>query len=84
MDILFGHYGLDWLAAACTMLALYRLGNTRRDGFVLGMTSNLLWLSFGLLVVSSATVFANVVFFALNLRGFLRWAGSPGSPPPGR
>lgn len=73
MEFLSRHYGLDWLAVGFTMAALYRLGSKRRDGFAFGMASNLLWLTFGLLVASSAMALANVVFFTLNLRGFLRW-----------
>jgi hypothetical protein len=73
MEHLLRHYGVDWLAITLTMLALYRLGNKKRDGFVFAMASNLAWTGFALLVMSVAALLANAVFLALNIRGWIRW-----------
>jgi hypothetical protein len=74
MELLLRHWGVDWVAIALTFTSLYRLGNRKRDGFAFGMAANLAWAVFGVLVLSLATVGANAVFLALNIRGWVRWA----------
>lgn len=73
MEILFLHYGVDWVAIVLTLIALYRLGNKKRDGFVYGMASNLAWVAFAVLVMSVAALLANVLFIVMNFRGWYRW-----------
>lgn len=77
MDVLFRHYGTDWLAIALTGAALYRLGNRKRDGFLYGIASNLAWGVFAVLVFSVAAMLANAIFLVMNVRGWLKWR-----PPP--
>ncbi len=73
MELIFRHYGVDWIAIVLTLIALYRLGNKKRDGFVYGMASNLAWVAFAVLVMSIAALLANVLFIVMNFRGWYRW-----------
>ena len=68
------YYGSDWVATALTMLAIYLLGNKRKEGFVIMIIGNLCWVALGLIVHSIAMVIANVVFIVMNLRGFMKWS----------
>jgi hypothetical protein len=82
MDYLLRHFGVDWLAICLTAIALYRLGNGRRDGFLFGIASNLAWAVFAVLVLSAAALLANVLFLAMNLRGWMRWRSRGTMPWP--
>ena len=69
------HYlGLDWLAMALTFAAIYLLGNKSRTGFMVMMVGNLIWAVIGLWAHSYAMVLANLAFFSMNVRGYLKWA----------
>ena len=57
-----------------TFLAIYLLGNKSRIGFVIMMLGNLLWCFIGLRAESYAMIIANLGFFSINVRGFLKWA----------
>jgi hypothetical protein len=71
------HYlGIDWLAMALTFAAIYLLGNRSRTGFVLMMFGNLCWAAVGVWAQSYAMVLANLGFFSMNVRGFVKWARS--------
>lgn len=71
------HYsGLDWLAMCLTFSAIYLLGNKSRVGFAVMMLGNLLWCVIGLWAHGYAMIIANLGFFAMNVRGFIRWASS--------
>ncbi|NOQ86300.1 MAG: PnuC protein [Deltaproteobacteria bacterium] len=73
MEIIFKYHGIDWIAIIMTFLTLYYLGERRRFGFVFGIVASISWLIFGILVDSIANIVANVIFIALNLRGYLNW-----------
>lgn len=62
------------MAMGLTFVAIYLLGNKARVGFAIMMGGNSCWVVVGLLTQSIALVIANAVFFAMNLRGFVRWA----------
>lgn len=68
------YYGVDWLAMCLTFSAIYLLGNKSRTGFIVMMAGNLCWSAIGLWAHSYAMVLANLGFFAMNLRGFVKWA----------
>ncbi|MBW2554931.1 MAG: nicotinamide mononucleotide transporter [Deltaproteobacteria bacterium] len=72
-EILLKYHGIDWIAIIMTFLTLYYLGERRRFGFVFGIVASISWLIFGILVDSIANIIANVIFIALNLRGYLNW-----------
>ena len=73
MELLFKYHGIDWIAIIMTFLTLYYLGEKRRFGFVFGVLASISWLIFGILVDSIANIVANIIFIALNLRGYLNW-----------
>lgn len=68
------YLGLDWLAMALTFSAIYLLGNKSRNGFVIMMAGNLCWAAIGIWAHSYAMVIANLGFFSMNVRGFIKWA----------
>jgi nicotinamide riboside transporter PnuC len=67
------HQGVDVLAQAFLLSSAYFLGNGRKYGFLLAMAASVTFVVFGLMIESHASVLANIIFFFLNLRGFLRW-----------
>ena len=73
------YLGLDWLAMSLTFFAIYLLGNKSRWGFLVMMAGNVCWSLIGAWVGSYAMLIANMGFFAMNVRGYLRW--SPSAPP---
>ncbi len=68
------YFGVDWLAMGLTFSAIYLLGNKSRNGFVVMMAGNLSWTAIGVWAGSYAMVLANLGFFSLNVRGFMKWA----------
>ena len=69
------HYdGVDWIAMCLTFSAIYLLGNKSRIGFVVMMLGNLLWCIISLRAHSYAMIIANLGFFSMNVRGFIKWA----------
>jgi hypothetical protein len=68
------YHGLDWLAMALSLLAMYLLGNKNRWGFVAFVAANSLWIALGTLLIHSyGMAVGNAIFLAMNLREFLRW-----------
>jgi hypothetical protein len=79
MNIFLNYYGLDWLAMALSLLALWLIGNKNRMGFAVFVLANLTWIVVGVWLMQSAgIVLGNVVFLAMNVRGYLNWK----TPPP--
>lgn len=68
------YFGVDWIAMCLTFSAIYLLGNKTRKDFVVMMLGNLLWCLIGLWAQSYAMILANLGFFSMNLRGFIKWA----------
>jgi len=69
------HYdGVDWIAMCLTFSAIYLLGNKSRTGFIVMMLGILLWCIIGLRAQSYAMIIANLGFFSMNVRGFIKWA----------
>jgi len=71
------YFGLDWLAMSLTFAAIYLLGNKNRAGFVIMMIGNLCWSGIGLWAHSYAMIAANLGFFSMNVRAFLKWNPRP-------
>ena len=71
------YLGLDWLAMSLTFAAIYLLGNKNRVGFVIMMIGNLCWSGIGLWAHSYAMIAANLGFFSMNVRAFLKWNPRP-------
>jgi hypothetical protein len=68
------YLGVDWLAMCLTFAAIFMLGNKSRKGFVVMMLGNLCWTAIGAWAHSYAMIIANIGFFSMNVRGFVRWA----------
>jgi len=79
MDDLLRYHGADWCGFALTLVSLHLLGNHRRAGFLFGAASSVAWAAFSVQAESSATLLANFVFCGMNLRGWLKWRGIPGT-----
>lgn len=72
---LFTYYGLDWLAMALSLLAVYLLGNKSVSGFWLFIIANAIWIFTGIALMESYGIAAgNAVFLVLNARGIAQWS----------
>ncbi|MEN0020850.1 MAG: hypothetical protein AAF747_08215 [Planctomycetota bacterium] len=80
-DWLTNYYGVDWAAMIFTMLSAWRLGSKHADGWIWAMLSAISWIAFNFLVESGPAIFANVVFLALNARGFIAWLNNRSDEP---
>ncbi|HSD38502.1 MAG TPA: hypothetical protein VLC92_13400 [Rhodocyclaceae bacterium] len=67
------YFGIDWLAMSLTFAAIYMLGNKSRKGFIAMMLGNLCWAAIGTWAHSYAMIIANIGFFSMNVRAFVRW-----------
>jgi len=76
MTNIFQYYGIDWLAMAFTLVAIYQLGNKQRSGFILMIIGNLFWIGLGVFTTSLALIVANSIFAAMNLRGLRKWSSA--------
>ncbi len=74
MDILFQHYGIDWVATVMTIIGLYLLGNKRHGGFLVMVAANIIWGMLAIKISSVAMVVANSIIIVMNLRGYKKWA----------
>ena len=67
------YYGVDWLAMVLTFVAIWQIGNKNKVGFMLMMCGNTSWVIVGVFTESVAMVIANIIFFSMNIRAFLKW-----------
>jgi len=79
-NLLSKHHGLDWLAIILTFVSLWRLGARKRDGFLYGAGATIAWAAFNVGVASVAGVLANLIFAAMNARGFAKWKAEKEPP----
>jgi nicotinamide riboside transporter PnuC len=83
MESLLRYYGLDWAGMVFAFVSLYYIGKQRKRGFLIGIGGNIAWLGFAILAESLANLLANIIYIALNCRGFWKWkhektaSGSP-------
>ncbi len=73
LDLLTRFYGLDWLASGLAIAMIWQLGSGKRIGFAFGMAANLSWVAFAAVTLSAPILIANLVFLALNIRGWRAW-----------
>ncbi len=74
MDVYLKYYGLDWLAMATSLFAVYLIGNKNRIGFISYILANALWIYLGVFKMQSFGIsVGNIFFLMMNLRGFLKW-----------
>lgn len=70
----FSYYGLDWLAMALSLLAVWLIGNKNQWGFIVFICANLLWIVLGMTLLNSLGILlGNFFFLVTNIRGFVRW-----------
>ncbi|MBV1929305.1 MAG: hypothetical protein KUG81_07325 [Gammaproteobacteria bacterium] len=74
-SFLFSYYGLDWAAAIFMFLSMHRLGQHKKDGFVLAALASFCWIAFNLIVnpPSPAGVTANVIIAIMAFRSLSTW-----------
>lgn len=70
-------YGIDWIAMALTILAIWQLGNKSKMGFVYMMIGNAGWVAMGAMTQSLAMVLANSIFFFMNGQALWKWIKRP-------
>lgn len=68
------YYGVDWLAMALTLIAIYYIGNKSKSGFLLMILGNIAWIALGFLSQSLAMILANILFAAMNIRAVYLWS----------
>ena len=68
------YLGLDWLAMVLTFSAIYLLGSKSRMGFLVMMVGNVCWATIGVWAHSYGMLLANLGFFTMNVRGYIKWA----------
>lgn len=73
MDVVLKYYGIDWVAMALSLYAMYLLGNKNKWGFVSFIISNMLWVGVGFLMHSYAVSVGNFIFLLMNSRGLMKW-----------
>ncbi len=68
------YYGIDWIAIALSLLAVYMLGNKNKYGFLVFAFSNVMWVFLGFSWMESiGMAIGNIVFFVVNVRGYFSW-----------
>jgi len=78
MDSFLKYYGLDWMAMAASLFAVYLMGNKNRMGFLSYITANALWIYLGVFKMQSLGIsVGNIFFLFMNLRGYLKWKTQP-------
>jgi len=69
----FEYYGVDWIGMVLMLISVYLLGESKRNGFLYGAVGNAVWIVFGIMAHSLATVLLNAGLMFLNARGYLKW-----------
>ena len=74
MESFLKYYGLDWIAMASSLLAVYLIGDKNRFGFLSYIIANSLWIYLGVFKMQSLGIsVGNIFFLMMNLRGYLKW-----------
>lgn len=74
MDQLLVYCGVDWIAIALSLLAVYMLGNKNQYGFLVFAFSNIMWVFLGFSWMDSVGMaVGNIIFFIVNVRGYYSW-----------
>lgn len=73
IDSITRYYGVDWIVLITVFIGIYLLGEKKRSGFAVGMTSAAFSMILGIQVGSMASIVTALVIFSLYLRGYIRW-----------
>lgn len=64
------------LASVAILVSLWQLSKKEPAGFVWGAVGQILWLMYALVPFQPQLVPMGVILLVLNMRGYLKWAGS--------
>lgn len=68
------YYFLDSIGMLLSILAVFLLGKKIRLGFIVFAGANVLWIGIGYFLMDSiGIILGNLVFFAINLKGYINW-----------
>lgn len=73
MEAILKFHGTDWVGMMFGLLSAYYIAKHRRWGFIFAAIGGLGWMAFGFITQSIPSIVANVLFIAINVRGFVRW-----------
>ena len=62
------YYGVDWIGMVLMLISVYLLGESKHNGFIFGAIGNGVWILFGVMAHSLATVLLNAGLMILNAR----------------
>ncbi|MEP1033096.1 hypothetical protein [Ekhidna sp.] len=66
-------YGLDWLAMCLSVVAVWMLGNKNKDGFIVFILANLMWIAISATLIHSyGIILGNAFFVVYNTRGYIK------------
>lgn len=65
---------IEWTATAVSITGAFAVALKRGWGFVLFAVSNLLWISWGLMVPAHGLVVTQAVFLVSSILGMVVWA----------
>jgi len=64
---------MDWMAAFCTLMGMYMVGEKRRIGFLITFISSFLWIVYAISIVAWPIVVTNIAFAIVSGRAWIRW-----------
>ena len=67
------YFGIDWIATFAGLTGVYLIGNKNKYGFLIMMIASISWMTVGFMIQSLALILGSAVFFALHVRGWVRW-----------
>ncbi len=74
MSSLLNYYGTDWIAMGLSVLAVWMLGNKNKNGFIIFIVANLMWIAISVTMIHSyGVILGNVFFVVSNTRGYINW-----------
>jgi len=73
MELLTKYYGFDWLAVTLGLIAVYKIGDKKRFGFIFYMLAALAGFIFAILAHSVAYIVINTLMFFMQFRAFIKW-----------
>lgn len=74
-------YGADWVGMIGNLFGLWYISKQRRFGFVVGSIGCLGWVAFGFLTQSGPSIVSNIIYIAMNIRGWRKWKEKPPHNP---
>jgi hypothetical protein len=69
--------GLDFIAGTLTLAAVWVLGNKNKNGFLLGVTSNIAWIAYALTHQHTfGIIWECLPLIFINTRNYIKWSRS--------